>query len=353
LEGLFGGSKLKEINSKKNIFLTLMIFSLLFLTTFSSGLKIDNICEGWEDKSFEYHTCKLNNGTLSGYVTDPLDNPIEGALIRVNFHETYEEDYSDENGYYYVDNIPICYCMKNCTCLKEGYNTEWVELGITENTTYDFMLYPWNIIPVLEGTQCNGWWISPITISFIYDPEEVAEIWYYYHGWHLYLEPFVVDEEYSTEIQVYSIDEGGNQSSHAIIMLEIDRIPPKTDLKWEVFKKTPFGNWWVRVILIAMDAWSDMSSELEIYINDVFQDTYIVTWPQVEFEWEITEALKQSIIGFYCYDNACNLAIEELDGSDIVSHNIITQKSYNIYFLRILTRFPNLQQFIDFLDTNF
>ena len=318
---------------------------MLFLTTLSSALKIDNICGGREDKSLEYQTFKLNNGTLSGYVTDPLDNPIEGALIRVHFHETYEEDYSDENGYYYVDNIPICYCMKNCTCSKEGYYTEWVLMGITENTTYDFILYSYYIIPVLEGTQCNGWWISPITISFIYEPEEVAEIWYYYNGWHQYTEPFVVDEEYSIEILVYWIDFEGNQSPHATLMLEIDRVPPQTDLNWEVFKKTPFGNWWIRVILIAYDIWSGMSPELEIYINDVLQDTYMVTWPQVEFEWEITEALKQSIIGFYCYDNACNLAIDELDGSDIVSHNKI---SYNIYIARMLARYPILQRLLIF-----
>ena len=29
-----------------------------------------------------------NDGTLSGYVTDPSGNPIDGALIRVHFHGT-------------------------------------------------------------------------------------------------------------------------------------------------------------------------------------------------------------------------------------------------------------------------
>lgn len=314
---------------------------MLFLTAISSGLKIDNICGGRNDEYFENQTFTLNNGTLSGYVTDPLENPIEGALIRIQFHETYEEDYSDENGYYYVDNIPICYCMKNCTCSKEGYNSEWILLAITENTTHDFVLYPWNIIPVLEGTQCNGWWISSINVSFIYDHELVAEIWYDYNGWHLYTGPFVVDETLSTEIEVCWIDFEGHQSSHATLMLEIDRISPQTKLEWEVFKKTPFGNWWVRIILIATDDWSGMSPELEIYINDGFQETYMVTWPQVEFEWEITEVLKNSIFEFYCYDNACNLVIEELDGSDIVSHNKVTRYSYDIFSI-------NIQRFFDF-----
>ena len=50
------------------------------------------------------------DGSLLGYVNDTSGNPIEGALVRVNFHETYEEDYSDFNGYYHVTNIPICWC---------------------------------------------------------------------------------------------------------------------------------------------------------------------------------------------------------------------------------------------------
>jgi len=99
----------------------------------------------------------INNGNLSGYVTDTSMNPIEGALVRVYFHETYEEDYSDENGYYHVDNIPICYCMKNCTCSKEGYETEWILLSITENTTHDFVLTSLNPIPDLDCEDYLDW----------------------------------------------------------------------------------------------------------------------------------------------------------------------------------------------------
>ncbi len=81
-------------------------------------------------------------GSLSGYVNNTSMNPIEGALVRVYFHETYEEDYTDSSGYYHVTNIPICYCLKNCTASKIGYKTELVELAINENTTYDFVLAP-------------------------------------------------------------------------------------------------------------------------------------------------------------------------------------------------------------------
>ena len=82
----------------------------------------------------------INYGSLSGYVNDISGKPIEGALVRVYFHENFEEAYSDEDGYYYVDNIPICYCYKNATCSKEGYKTEWILLAIYENTKHDFVL---------------------------------------------------------------------------------------------------------------------------------------------------------------------------------------------------------------------
>jgi hypothetical protein len=87
----------------------------------------------------------LNNGTLSGHVTDSEKNPIEGARVQVYFHDTYSENYSDSTGYFHVTNISICNCTKNATCSKEGYHPAWVNLGISENTTYDFVLTPYDM----------------------------------------------------------------------------------------------------------------------------------------------------------------------------------------------------------------
>lgn len=81
-----------------------------------------------------------DNGTLSGYVRDTSMNPIMGAKVKVSYHGTYRQDYTDNFGYYRVTNIPICYCLKNCTTSKEGFITEEIQLSIDENTTYDFTL---------------------------------------------------------------------------------------------------------------------------------------------------------------------------------------------------------------------
>jgi len=82
----------------------------------------------------------FNDGSLSGYVNDTFMNPIKGVKVRVYFHGTYEESYSDSSGYYHVTNIPICNCTKNCTAFKSGYKPEWVWLSIQEDTSYNFVL---------------------------------------------------------------------------------------------------------------------------------------------------------------------------------------------------------------------
>lgn len=82
----------------------------------------------------------IENGSLSGYVQDTFMNPVGEVLVRVYFHETYREDYTDSSGFYHVTNIPICFCLKNATASKPGYISEWVLLSIYENTTYNFIL---------------------------------------------------------------------------------------------------------------------------------------------------------------------------------------------------------------------
>ena len=118
---------------KKNI-LILGIICLLAGAAISSLAKLD------KPLPFYYTYNNISDGSLIGYVTDTSGNPIQGALIRVFFHEEYEEDYSDEDGFYHVKNIPMCYCLKNATCFKKSFKTEWVLLSIVENTPYDFIL---------------------------------------------------------------------------------------------------------------------------------------------------------------------------------------------------------------------
>lgn len=122
-----------------------ILFIGVSITPIIVGNKIPNL--RINNKCLESSETNPNEGSLSGYVNDTNSYPIKGARVRVSFHETYEEDYSDENGYYHVTNIPICYCLKNASCFKVCYTEEWVLLGIVEDTTHDFILNTTNHPP--------------------------------------------------------------------------------------------------------------------------------------------------------------------------------------------------------------
>jgi hypothetical protein len=177
-------------------------------------------------------------GTLSGYVTDPSMNPISGAKIRVNFHGNYSENYSDDTGYYHVTDIPICYCMKNTTCSKEGYQTEWVLLSIYENTIYDFILTPLNSGSVfLNGTMGeNGWYISNVSITITGD-----NLTYYKidnDSWIVYSGPFMVTSDGYHQILYYWVDEWGNHSDIYSTEFKIDKTPPTIQLSAQRINRT-------------------------------------------------------------------------------------------------------------------
>jgi hypothetical protein len=264
-------------------------------------------------------------------------NPIEDALIRVHFHEEYEEDYSDESGFYQVTNIPLCYCMKDCVCSKEGYKTEMASMGISENTIHDFILYPLDVYPIFKGSQCNGWWNSPVAVSFVFDSEEVSEIWYYYNGLHLYTKPFIIDEKIEFLLEWYWIDFEDDKSPDYYIIIHIDQTPPVINIEWEIYKKN--CQWYVRFILTGEDLTSGMSPNLEFFINDVFQGIYHAYWPTFDIESIWNEDLKKATFGFGCSDNACNYVIEEADGSDIKSilnnQRFTTYKSFNFWYQQL------------------
>ena len=215
--------------------------------------------------SFQY------NGSLLGYVFDPQSSPIENALVRVYFHGTYEENYSDENGFYHVTNIPICYCMKNCTCSKEGFRTEWILMGIVENTTHDFILTPIDlpVYPVIDGIiGDNGWYVSPVTISFVYDPDVVATI--IVNG-QVYTEPIVIDYEGHFYLIWYWIDYYGNESTWETIKIPIDFTLPILDITWEVHGCFLTG-WEIWFIVTCSDLVSGLD-RVEFYFADVLMQT--------------------------------------------------------------------------------
>lgn len=288
------------------------------------------------------------NGSLSGYVNDTYMNPIEGALVRVYFHGTYEEDFTDSSGHFRVINIPICNCTKNCTASKLGYKTEWVLLSIDENTTYDFVLTPIDspCYPVLFGTMGeNGWYVSCVTVSFVYDPEEIVELYYYFDDgdWMLYAEPFMVCEDGEHTICWYYIDKEGNQSDVECIYFKIDQTPPTIELCWEAYKEN--GIWYVVFTATCDDDTSGMD-RVEFFIQTLHQ----FTDDEVPYEWIIEWSYALSGVRFYAYayDKAGNNESDYLDSNGnppsplfitgIIQNPKISEEEVTFYALIAISR---------------
>jgi parallel beta-helix repeat protein len=101
--------------------------------------------------------CKIENGSLSGYVNDSFFYPIKGAIVSIKCGGLHIQNTSDSNGFYYIDNIPIVDCYWNVSASKKGYETFWVEMSIDINSTYDFVLTSSNKILNVGGNGPNNY----------------------------------------------------------------------------------------------------------------------------------------------------------------------------------------------------
>jgi len=87
--------------------------------------------------------------------------------------------------------------------------------------------------PIFNGTQGdNGIFITPVNVTFIFDPEIVAEIYYKIGDgiWILYTEPFVIYEQGDIGLYWYCIDFDGNVSKELFCSVRIDYSKPELSL---------------------------------------------------------------------------------------------------------------------------
>jgi hypothetical protein len=242
----------------RNVFLVMLLGAIVVPTT--SGFTIKDSAYLQTNISSLF----TDEGSLSGYVHDTFMNPIPGALIRVSYHSTYQENYSDASGFYHVTNIPICYCMKNATCSKQGYQTTWILLSISENTTYDFTLASQNLTcyPVFNGTLgIGGCYISCVNVSFVAD-ENVDSIFYQVDtaGWNQYTTPFQINEDGNHIFSWYWIYQG-NLSAECQITLTIERTIPTLTVSSERIQINM-----VKVTAVAADEPSGIN-RVEFYLD--------------------------------------------------------------------------------------
>lgn len=277
------------MSSKKHVIIILVITTFFIFNTNGFALS---------------HCSYEPTGTLSGYVTDTLMNPLAGALVRVSFHGTYEENFSNSLGYYHVTNIPLCWCLKNVTCSKPGYQTESVLLSIDENTTYDFILAPLsqNPYPVFNGTMGNnGWYISCVNVTFV-NIENIDALFYKVNAgqWTEYAGPFMICESGTHCLEWYWTYQG-NQSAVCSVTLKIDRAPPILQLSSQRISLNK-----IKITAAAADALSDID-RVDFFVDDEFTYTAYV----LPYETVISGLGTHHVeaVAFDCAGNSANSTI--------------------------------------------
>ncbi len=302
----------------------------------------------------EFLISTSNDGSLSGYVYNISMRPVLGARVRVYFHGTFRENYTDTSGYYEVTDIPICNCTKNCTASKPGYTSEWVMLSINETTNYDFVLTPLDDIscnPGINGTLGdNDWFVSNIFIDFTGNCHQVFYKINNFDWIEYNFEPFYIQDDGEYKFWWFYIDHEENQSEIYLTEFKIDQTPPDIqDVKWETFREG-WGNWYCKFICNSIDNTSSMD-RVEMYINDGLWQTSDGPGPVYEFviQWG-NQPWGNPIFNFLHYDLAGNSASDSVNASDIKSYpKIIEQNleyfSYNSRFIK----FPLLQMLLEVL----
>ncbi|UCD13947.1 MAG: hypothetical protein JSW60_00585 [Thermoplasmatales archaeon] len=195
----------------------------------------------------------------------------------------------------------------------------------------------------------NGWYVNNVTVTLnaTDDVSGVKAIYYKIPGdeWRNHTGDFLIfildyDCLQDGLIEFYSVDYAGNQEETKSVLINIDQLPPEIELEWEVWREG--CKWWVRFTNIAEDACSGMD-RVESFIADTEYEIVTGGGPTYTFEILMSKALKHITFSFYCYDEAGNVAIESVNGSEIKSYpnsqSSSTQQSSNVWFLRFLERF--------------
>ena len=82
-----------------------------------------------------------SSGTICGVVTDSGTNmPIQEAKLILEYHETIEITYTDSTGHYKFTDVPMCFCLKNVTASKKGYESQSKMVAVYKVTCVNFEL---------------------------------------------------------------------------------------------------------------------------------------------------------------------------------------------------------------------
>jgi protocatechuate 3,4-dioxygenase beta subunit len=95
-------------------------------------------------------------GTLYGMVADVVTGePVEGVMVTLEYHDTKLVTTTDVKGWYDFTDVPICFCMKDLTVSKEGYESQTMSIAIDEETAQNVTLVPIVELPPVKEDPPN------------------------------------------------------------------------------------------------------------------------------------------------------------------------------------------------------
>ena len=82
-------------------------------------------------------------GVLTGIIEDAVTNdPIPNVLMTLKYHDEVHTKLTDSKGEYTFTNIPLCFCLKNISASKSGYESQYQLVPVSEMTIVNFSLNP-------------------------------------------------------------------------------------------------------------------------------------------------------------------------------------------------------------------
>jgi len=203
-----------------------------------------------------------------------------------------------------------------------GVGIAGVTIVTYKKTTHDFVSSHFDELcyPVLNGTLGdNGWYVSNVTVSFVYDPEKVAMVYYILDGEEpiIYTVPFEVCDDKEHYICWYYVDYYGNYSGAECKNVNIDQTPPELNIIWYVFKEKEgwYTPWYVKFTALCNDNASGMN-RVELGVNFVTQNIDY----DFPYEWITEWALvspSEYFFSFTAFDKAGCSAFVTVNFDDI------------------------------------